>query len=411
MQGKNIVLGVSGGISAYKAIEVMRRLTERGMNVRVVMTEAAKQFVTPLTFRELSYYHVATDMFEEPKGPLMQHLDWVEWADLVLVAPATANVINKMAAGIADNLLTTMLLSAASPILLAPAMDSDMFTNPITQHNIERLRELGIFFVGPESGPLARRNIGPGRLSEPEHIVERVVQLLASGEKGRRGEDDALYDLRGIRFLITAGPTHEAIDPVRFIGNRSSGKMGYALARAAVNRGADVMLVSGPTALETPYGVDRVDVTTAQQMYDAVLKALPNADVIIKAAAVADYRIREIAAEKIKKDATGDALALELVRNPDIAATVGKTKRDDQILVAFAAETSHVIEHAKKKVQSKGANLMVANNVAEEGSGFAVDTNKVSLVYKSGEVQELPLLAKQTAADKILDAVKQLRSD
>lgn len=409
MQGKNVVLGVSGGISAYKAIEVLRRLTEVGVNVRVVMTPAAKEFVTPLTFRELSYHHVACEMFEEPKGPMMQHLGWVEWADLLVVAPATVNVISKMACGLADNLLMTMLLSATCPILLAPAADSDMYTNPITQGNIKRLSDLGVFFVGPESGPLARRNIGPGRLSSPKDIADKALALLAAGEKGRRAEQAPGQDLAGMRILVTAGPTHEAIDPVRFIGNRSSGKMGFAIARAAVNRGAKVTLVSGPTALDTPYGVERVNVKSAIEMRDAVMNQLDGVDVVIKAAAVADYRMREVAKEKIKKADSGDVMTLELVRNPDIAAEVGAAKRSDQTLVTFAAETSDLVENAQKKLQAKNCDLVVANDVSEAGSGFEVDTNRVKLVDTLGRVEELPLLPKGEVADKILDRVRELR--
>lgn len=409
LQGKNVVLGVSGGISAYKAIEVLRRMTEVGINVRVVMTPAAKEFVTPLTFRELSYHHVALDMFEEPKGPLMQHLGWMEWADLFVVAPATANVINKMACGIADNLLMTMLLSATCPILIAPAMDSDMYTNPITQENIRKLKSLGVHFVGPDIGPLARRNVGPGRLADPREIAERAFAILEAGERGRRGQKDPTQDLAGLKILVTAGPTHEAIDPVRFIGNRSSGKMGYAIAQAAARRGAQVTLVSGPTSLPTPYGVERVDVTTALEMRDAVLGRLEHVDVVIKAAAVADYRPRVVADQKIKKDGQGDGLTIELVRNPDIAAEIGQQKRPDQTLVAFAAETTDLLENARKKLASKGCDLIVANDVSEQGAGFGVDTNRVQLLYASGEVDALPLMPKADVADRILDAVLKLR--
>lgn len=410
MQGKNVVLGVSGGISAYKAVEVLRRLTEVGVNVRVVMTQAATEFVTPLTFRELSYHHVALEMFEEPKGPMMQHLGWMEWADLMVVAPATANVINKMACGIADNLLMTMLLSATSPILIAPAMDSDMFTNPITQGNIARLKELGVHFVGPDTGQLARRNVGPGRLTSPKNIAERALELLASGARGRRTAKGEA-DLANLRILVTAGPTYEAIDPVRFIGNRSSGKMGFTIAEAAAKRGAQVTMVSGPSSLKTPDGVERVDVESATEMRHAVIERLPDVDVVIKAAAVADYRVREVATQKIKKSNAGDALTLELVRNPDIAAEVGAAKRADQTLVAFAAETSDLLAQATRKLKEKHCDLVVANNVTEEGAGFNVDTNKVTLVFASGEVTDLPLplMPKLEVADRILDAVVKVR--
>lgn len=411
VKGKNVVLGVSGGISAYKAVEVLRRLTEKGVNVRVVMTKAATEFVTPLTFRELSYHHVAVEMFEEPKGPMMQHLGWMEWADLFVIAPATANVINKMACGIADNLLMTMALSCTCPILIAPAMDSDMYTNPITQANIAKLKQLGVHFVGPATGPLARRNVGPGRLADPKEIAERALELLASGATWRRSALEGWADLKHLHILVTAGPTHEAIDPVRYIVNRSSGKMGYAIAEAAAERGARVTLVSGPTALPAPRGVERVDVESAVQMRDAVMARLPGVDVVIKAAAVADYRVREISAEKIKKEASGDELTLQLVRNPDIAAEVGKVKRPDQTLVVFAAETSDLVEQALRKLREKKADLAVANDVTEEGAGFGVDTNKVHLVFGPDRIEQLPLMSKRDVADRILDGVVRLRKE
>lgn len=411
VKGKNVVLGVSGGISAYKAVEVLRRLTEKGVNVRVVMTKAATEFVTPLTFRELSYHHVALEMFEEPKGPMMQHLGWMEWADLFVVAPATANVINKMACGIADNLLMTMLLSATCPILIAPAMDSDMYTNPITQGNIAKLKELGVHFVGPDTGQLARRNVGPGRLTDPQRIAERALELLAAGATWRRSAVQGQLDFKHLRVLITAGPTHEAIDPVRYLVNRSSGKMGYALAEAAAERGAQVTLVSGPTALATPRGVERIDVESAVEMRDAVMERLHEVDVIIKAAAVADYRMREASPEKIKKEAAGDEITLQLVRNPDIAAEVGNAKRPDQTLVVFAAETSNLVEQALRKLREKKGDMVVANDVTEEGAGFGVDTNKVTLVFGPDRISELPLMPKRDVADRILDGVLKVRKE
>lgn len=411
VKGKNVVLGVSGGISAYKAVEVLRRLTEKGVNVRVVMTKAATEFVTPLTFRELSYHHVALEMFEEPKGPMMQHLGWMEWADLFVVAPATANVINKMACGIADNLLMTMLLSATCPILIAPAMDSDMYTNPITQGNIAKLKELGVHFVGPDTGQLARRNVGPGRLTDPQRIAERALELLAAGATWRRSAVQGQLDFKHLRVLITAGPTHEAIDPVRYLVNRSSGKMGYALAEAAAERGAQVTLVSGPTALATPRGVERIDVESAVEMRDAVMERLHEVDVIIKAAAVADYRMREASPEKIKKEAAGDEITLQLVRNPDIAAEVGNAKRPDQTLVVFAAETSNLVEQALRKLREKKGDMVVANDVTEEGAGFGVDTNKVILVFGPDRISELPLMSKRDVADRILDGVLKVRKE
>ena len=375
VKGKNVVLGVSGGISAYKAVEVLRRLTEKGVNVRVVMTKAATEFVTPLTFRELSYHHVAVEMFEEPKGPMMQHLGWMEWADLFVIAPATANVINKMACGIADNLLMTMALSCTCPILIAPAMDSDMYTNPITQANIAKLKQLGVHFVGPATGPLARRNVGPGRLADQRkspngpwncwHRVPPGGALLSRA--GRISSTCTSWSQPG-------RPTRPSIPSVT--SSTAPPARWVTPSPRLPRKGRAVTLVSGPTALPAPRGVERVDVESAVQMRDAVMARLPGVDVVIKAAAVADYRVREISAEKIKKEASGDELTLQLVRNPDIAAEVGKVKRPDQTLVVFAAETSDLVEQALRKLREK-KDLAVANDVTEEGAGFGVDTNKV----------------------------------
>lgn len=389
---------------------MLRLLTARGATVHVVMTQAATQFVTPATFRELSYQPVGLDLFAEPQHPeMMQHLHLAETADLVIVAPATANTLAKMAAGISDNLLLTLLLATQAPILVAPAMDSDMYTSPITQANLARLESFGIHIIGPDVGPLARRNVGPGRLSAPEAIVQRAADLLEAGAKGPpRADFSGSGDLGGVRVLVTAGPTQEPIDPVRYIGNRSSGKMGFALAAAAARRGANVVLISGPTSLATPSKVQRVDVRTALEMRDAVLRRLEQVDVVIKSAAVADYRVEHVAEQKIKKSAHSAGLQITLVPNPDILAEVGRRKRQGQVVVGFAAETADLLQHAAKKLAAKNCDLLVANDITEPGSGFGTDTNRVDLLDRQGGVQSLGLLSKDAVATKVLDRVADL---
>lgn len=425
LQGRRVVLGVAGGISAYKAVEVLRLLTASGADVRVVMTEAATRFVGEITFRELSYHPVAIDLFAEPRaGDTMQHMSLAEQADLVLVVPTTANVMAKMATGITDNLLLTTLLATRAPVLLAPAMDHDMYVHPATQGNIERLASWGMRFVGPEEGELARRNIGTGRLADPAAIVTAAAKILAevpAQEGGVAGQPatawgtrsapgQQAHDLAGCRVLITAGPTHEAIDPVRYIGNRSSGKMGFALAEVGRRRGAEVVLVSGPSALPTPEGVERVDVTSALQMREAVLERLPHIDVVIKAAAVADYRVAEAAHQKLKRKETGETMSLQLVQNPDILTEVGRLKKTGQLVVGFAAETNDVIEQAKQKMIAKRCDFLVANDVTEAGAGFDVDTNRVHILDAAGEVESLPLMSKELVAERIWDRIAKLRA-
>lgn len=441
--GRRVLLGVCGGISAFKAVEVLRRLTAAGADVQVVMTEAAQRFVGPMTFRELSYRPVASDLFAESiAGAPMQHLEFAEQADLVLIAPATADLMAKMAVGIADTLLLVTLLATRAPILLAPAMDADMFTHPATQANLQRLRDWGVHMIGPVEGELARRNVGPGRLAEPADIVAEAIRLVESAGRapsggwaeasaGAReriaswqagavaaqaageaeGADDAEgASLAGLRLVVTAGPTHEPIDPVRYIGNRSSGKMGYAIAAVAAERGAQVLLVSGPTKLPTPPGVKRIDVTTALEMREAVVEAFERADVVIKAAAVGDYRVESAAPEKIKRSTEGDALTVRLVPNPDILAELGRMKRPGQLLVGFAAETGHPIDEARRKLAAKNCDLLVANDVTEAGAGFDVDTNRVHIVARSGEVESLPLMTKEAVAGALLERIAALRS-
>lgn len=424
LNGRRIVLGVAGGISAYKAVEVLRLLTGSGADVRVIMTEAATRFVGEVTFRELSYHPVALDLFAEPRaGDTMQHMSLAEQADLIVVVPATANIMAKMASGITDNLLLATLLATRAPVLLAPAMDHDMYLHPATQANIKRLASWGIHFVGPEEGQLARRNVGTGRLSDPEAIVDAAAHILSqASSQGHRSAteratawgdravaDERPRDLEGLRVLVTAGPTHEAIDPVRYIGNRSSGKMGFALAEVARRRGAEVVLVSGPSSLPTPAGVERIDVTSAIEMRDAILERFPHVDVVIKAAAVADYRVAETAQQKLKRNEAGEHISLQLVQNPDILSELGRLKKSHQLTVGFAAETNDVIAQAQRKLNAKQCDLLVANDVTEQGAGFDVDTNRVHILDGEGEVESLPLMSKEHVAEKIWDRIVRLQ--
>ncbi|EAX48612.1 phosphopantothenoylcysteine decarboxylase/phosphopantothenate--cysteine ligase [Thermosinus carboxydivorans Nor1] len=391
LKGKNIVLGVSGGIAVYKSVEIVSRLRKAGSSVHVIMTKSATKFVTPLTFREISGNPVVVDMWEEPKNWNVQHIALATLADLFLIAPATANIIGKIANGIADDMLSTTVMATQAPIVLAPAMNSNMYLNPIVQHNLQKLAELGYHIIEPATGMLACGVEGPGRLPEPEIIVAKVEELLRS-----RGV------LAGKRILVTAGGTREPLDPVRYLGNRSSGKMGYAIAEAAARRGAEVILVSGPTALTPPLGIFVKKVETAEEMRQAVLTEYAACDVVIKAAAVADYRPREVAEHKIKK--TGESLTLVLEKNPDILRELGALKRH-QILVGFAAETQDLLSNAKEKLAQKNLDMIVANDVTLPGAGFNADTNIVKLIYRDGSVEELERMPKTRVAEIILDRV------
>lgn len=391
LNGKRILLGVTGSIAAYKAVELLRELTRRGGEVQVVMTEAATRFLAPLTFETLSRQPVLLDMFTPAYGSRIGHIEATARADLFVIAPATAHTIAKLAHGLADDFLTNIYLASRCPVLVAPAMDSDMYQHAVVQENLNRLRDRGVQVVGPASGELASGLVGPGRLVEPSEIVEAIERLLAS-----------VRDLGGEVVLVTAGPTREPLDPVRYLSNRSSGKMGYAIAEAAAARGARAILVSGPTALTPPPGVDTVHVETAQQMRDAVLAKLSAATVLIKAAAVADYRPKQAAARKLKKDEVVPEVTLE--PTPDILAEVGKRK-GRRILVGFAAETEDLVANARKKLQRKNLDLMVANDVSQPGAGFDADTNVVKILDAGGGVEELPLQAKRSVADRILDRV------
>ena len=392
LEGKCVVLGVTGGIAAYKACEIVSRLKKLHANVRVVLTEHACRFVQPLTFETLSGNQVAVSAFEHSFE--IEHISLAKAADLLLIAPATANIIGKMAHGIADDLLSTTAMAVTCPILIAPAMNCAMYRSAALQENLAALKGRGVLTVGPESGHLACGDEDIGRMSEPETIVARVCELL-------RGQDD----LAGKHVLVTAGPTREMVDPVRFLSNRSSGKMGYAIAEAAARRGARVTLVSGPVALERPQGVETVLMTSTLDLYREVTERAKAADLVIQAAAPADFRPLETARHKIKK--TGEGMTLQLTPNPDVAAQLGRDKHDGQVLVAFAAETDDLIANARKKLDKKNADMVVANDVTQPGVGFAGDTNRVTLVTRS-DARELPLMSKRDVADAILDRALEL---
>lgn len=406
LEGKRVLLGVCGGVAAYKAVEVLRLLTKAGAQVDVIMTPSARRFVGEQTFRSLSGRGAIVDLFEPPadfphQAAAMPHLELAESVDLALVVPATANTLAKMALGIADNALLTTLLSVTAPIVVAPAMDSDMWRHPATQANVETLRARGVCFVGPVEGALARGNIGPGRLAEPEVIAAEVAAILASGRL-----------LEGKCCLITAGGTREPLDPVRFIGNRSSGKMGFALAQAARALGARVQLVTGPVSLPVPAGVEVARVETAEEMKEEVLRRLPEADAVVMAAAVADYR--PAFAEPAKHKKSGDEAEewhVTLVRNPDIAALVGERKRPGQVLVIFAAETEELLERAREKLAKKKADMAVANDVARPGSGFDADTNEVTLLFADGRRVDLPLMSKGEVGMRVMRYVAELLAE
>ena len=389
LAGRSIVLGVTGGIAAYKAVEIASRLKKAGAEVRVVMTRAAASFVAPLTFREITGQAVATSMWTEIPAHHVEHIALAELADLVLVAPATANFIAKAAAGIADDLLTTTVLATRAPLYIAPAMNTGMWENPVTQENVMRLCERGAQVIPPAEGLLACGTTGAGRLPEPEEIVAAVEHHFAAAES-----------LAGRRIIVTAGGTEEAIDPVRYLSNRSTGRMGYAVAAEAARRGAEVILVSAPTHLDTPAGVRRVNVRSAREMYAAVMAEYETADAVVKAAAVADYRPAEIAPQKIKK--SDGELTIHLTRNPDILMELGR-KKTHQVLVGFAAETENVETYAQGKLAKKNLDFIVANNVAEKDAGFSVGTNRVKIFFKDGRAEEHPLMAKSELAGIILD--------
>lgn len=392
LTNKTVVLGISGGIAAYKAADLASKLTQAGAEVRVVMTESAQKFITPLTLRSLTNCPVVTTMWELASEFSIEHVALAEAADVVVIAPATANVIARITAGIADDMLTTTVLATEAPVIIAPAMNVNMYRNPVTQENLAKLKARGFTIIGPAYGRLASGKMGLGRLIENEQIIGTIRQVL-----GRNG------DLAGKHIVVTAGGTQEAIDPVRYISNRSSGKMGYAVAEAARDRGAKVTLISAPTSLPEPVGVEVTQVVSAAQMKEAVVKAVARADALIMVAAVADYQPQSASKGKIKKEKT-TGLTLELVRTPDILAEV----KGNFIKVGFAAESEDLLANAKEKLASKQLDLIAANDITAPDSGFGVDTNKVTLIDRDGKTEELPLMSKREVADRILDRVVRL---
>lgn len=398
---RRVAIGVTGGIAAYKAAEVLRGLQRAGCSVRVCMTKRACEFITPLTFRALSGSHVIVDDYAPDNPDPIAHITFSQTIDLLLVAPATADIIAKFANGIADDFLSTTYLAANAPVLIAPAMNTTMWNHPATRRNVERLRADGVHFVEPDTGEMACGTVGPGRLSEPERIVTAALAILR--------ENRHAQDLAGERVLITAGATREEIDPVRFLTNRSSGRMGFALARAAQERGAEVTIIAGHTTQEPPSQVRAVHASSAEEMRTAVMKEIEGATIFIAAAAVSDYRPTQRAANKLKK--ADASLSLELEPTPDILAEVARAKRDGLILVGFAAETDNVVEHAQEKLRRKALDAIVANDVTRAGAGFDKETNIITLITQGDAPLELPLMSKLEAAHRVLDVVARLRRE
>jgi len=394
LRGKNVVLGVTGGIAAYKAAELLRLLVRQGARVHVVMTRAAAEFVTPLTFQTLSANPVHMELFNLLDERDIGHVSLADRADLFIVAPATANLIGKIAGGIADDLLSTTIMATKAPVLFAPAMNTNMYQNPIYRENEEKLRRLGYLFADPVSGQLACGWEGEGKLQDPAIILEEAICSLCR------------KDLAGERLLVTAGPTREELDPVRYLSNHSSGKMGYAIARAARRRGASVTLVSGPVCLQQPYGVETISVVSAAEMREAVLNRFADSSIVIKAAAVADYRPEARAGNKIKKSA--GEMVLRLAKTDDILAEIGRLK-NGRFIAGFAAETDDLGGNAVKKLKEKNLDMIIANDVTREGAGFAVDTNIVTMVFSDGRVEDVPLMDKEALADTILDRIVEMR--
>jgi phosphopantothenoylcysteine decarboxylase/phosphopantothenate--cysteine ligase len=391
LRNKNIVLGITGSIAAYKAAEIASQLTQAGAKVNVIMTEEAIQFISPVTFRAITGRPVVTEMFDLASEFSIEHVSLAEAADIVIIAPATANIIAKLAAGIADDILCCTVLATKAPVVIAPAMETSMYNNPVTQDNLSKLKARDFVIIAPAAGWLASGKEGLGRLADINDIIGSIRQVL-----GRRGA------LAGRHIVVTAGGTQEPIDPVRYINNRSSGKMGYALAEAARDRGAKVTLVTAPTSLPELVGINVIQVGTAQEMHQAVENVTPQADALIMAAAVADYRPKSTAKEKIKKGEAG--LTLELECTPDILGTV----KGNFIKVGFAAESSNLVENAREKLKQKGLDFIVANDITASDSGFGADTNRVTIIDRKGKIDSLPLLAKREVADKVLDRVAAL---
>ena len=389
---KCVVVGVSGGVAVYKALDVISRLRKKDVEVHVIMTKSATEFVTPLSFQSLSQNMVITDMFAEPKAWEIQHISLAKKADLMLIVPATANIIGKVANGIADDMLSTTIMATKAPVVFCPAMNTNMYENPIVQRNISLLKELGYEFIEPASGRLACGDEGKGKLQDTEIIAEETLRRLHSTK-----------DLLGKKVVVTAGPTIVPIDPVRILTNRSSGKMGYSIAEEARDRGAEVVLISGPTSLRKPNGIKVIDVKTNEDMFNAIKNEFKDADIVIKSAAVADYKAKNYSNEKIKK--TGDDLNLIFERDRDILKTLGDMKKN-QILVGFAAESSNLKENAKGKLERKNLDYIVANDISKPETGFASDENKVTIISKSGEEVSLEKMSKREVAKNIFDIIK-----
>lgn len=396
LKGKNILLGVTGGIAVYKSPGICSRLKKLGANTKVVMTEGAMEFITPITFQTMTNNFVYTDTFEKnPPKPEVEHIELAKWADAIVIAPATANTIAKIANGIADNLLTNILLAQRSEVIIVPAMNTFMLNNPMTRANIEKLKSIGYHILGTKVDLLACNDLGDGKMLEPEEIVDEIDTILR--EK----------DLEGKKFLITAGPTVESIDPVRYLTNHSSGRMGYELAKEAMKRGGEVTLVTGPSNLEKPKVKKIIELQSTEDMYNAVKSNFDDIDVLIKAAAPADFRPADISDEKIKKELSDGKMTIDLVENKDIAKEMGKIK-DHQIIVGFAAESQNEIENGKKKLKAKNFDMIVINNIKRKDAGFKATTNQVTIIDKNENIENLELMEKEKLANVILDKVKKL---
>ncbi|HSH36169.1 bifunctional phosphopantothenoylcysteine decarboxylase/phosphopantothenate--cysteine ligase CoaBC [Schnuerera sp.] len=396
LKDKNIIVGVTAGIAAYKAVDIVSKLKKQNANVEVIMTKNATKFVSPLTFQTLALNPVYVDMFKEPRNFDVEHISLAEKADAFLIAPATANIIGKIANGIGDDMLTTTIMATKSKVVFAPAMNTNMYLNPIVQKNIDYLKELGYEFIKPGVGMLACQTYGPGRMAEPMDIVEYMINNFYN------------KDLIGQKIIVTAGPTIEPLDPVRYVTNHSSGKMGYKIAKEAEKRGAEVVLITGPTNLDPPMGVKVIRVETTREMFNAVEEEFNQCQVLIKAAAPLDYRPEIVSDVKIKKkDGDKDELNIKYIRNPDIVAHFGKSKKE-QIVVGFAAETNNLIEHAKAKLINKNLDFIVANDISKDGAGFKTDTNLVTIIDSNGKTKAYPILDKSEVAKIIIDKIKDL---
>lgn len=413
LKDKNIILGVTGGIAAYKCVDLVSRLRKQGANVHVILTKGAQNFVTETAMREISGNPVVTSMWQEIQQYDVEHIALAQLADVVLVAPATANVIAKCACGMADDMLTTTLLATKAPVFFAPAMNTNMYENSITQQNLHTLQERGCHIIEPAAGHLACGTSGVGRMPEPQELVEILADFFATGkELAELDEADSRQhlaqglDFSGLNVLVTAAGTREPIDPVRYIGNRSSGKMGYAIAEAARDLGANVTLISGPSALPPLAGVNFFKVESARDMRRLVLENFPESQIVIKAAAVADYRVKNVADHKIKKN--DEELTLVLEKNPDILKELGQKKQKGQVLVGFAAETQNLIQYAQSKLEKKNLDMIVANDVSKPQAGFNVDTNLIKLLKRDGSIEELPLMSKKDLAYIILNHVMKI---